>query len=352
VKFAALALLLLSALARAEDPPVAISVTPSASQVRAGDQLVLAVVLDHGPGMHTWPSAEQDALPAEIASFAVHTEVNLVRPPDWVAAIGPVQWPATRPATMPDLTTGEGTVEIPTFQGRAIAYVPVLVAPRAEPGRGELQVRVRFQACDDAACYAPETREIAVPVAVGGGSAGEPPDSAIFREFDAGVFATMSGPRPDAGREVRIGAFGVNLFTVDPEGSLGLAVMMVVAALGGFVLNLTPCVLPVIPLKVMGLSRAAATRARCFALGGAMSLGVVAFWLGIGLLVGVFGVLSGTGQLMGVWWVALALGIFIAGMGIAMMGAATPSLPAFVYRLNPGQETLAGSFLFGLMTAS
>jgi len=348
VKSAPVALLLLACLAHAGEPPVAVSVASSSSQVRAGDQLVLAVVLDHRDGMHTWPAADHDALPPEIASFAIHTEIGIVQPPGWVEAVGPIQWPATKAATMPDLATGEGTVQIPTYQGRAIAYVPLLVKAVAEPARYEVRVRVRFQACDDSACYAPETLEIGVPVAVGT-TATDPAAPDLFASFDASVFAEMSGPAVD--RRVRIGAFGVHLFSVDPEGPLGLVIMMLVAALGGFVLNLTPCVLPVIPLKVMGLSRAAASRARCVALGGSMSLGVVAFWVAIGLLVGVFGVLAGTGQLMGVWWVALALGLFIVAMGVAMMGTVTLRLPALVYRINPRQETLPGSFLFGAMTA-
>jgi len=351
VRSASVLLLLLAGVTHAGDPPVLVSVTPSSSQVRAGDQIVLAVALDHRDGMHTWPAAAQDALPPEVASFAIHTEIGIVDPPGWVESVGPVQWPETRASTMPDLATGEGSIEIPTYRGRAVAYVPLLVKAGAQPARTDVLVRVRFQACDDSACYAPETRRIAVPVTVGATSGSATTKSDLFADFDAGVFASMSGSAPEEDGRVRIGAFGVHLFSVDPEGPLGLALMMFVAALGGFVLNLTPCVLPVIPLKVMGLSRTAATRARCLALGAAMSLGVVAFWLGVGLLVGVFGVLAGTGQLLGVWWVTLALGLFIAVMGVAMMGSSALRLPAFVYRINPGQETLAGSFAFGAMTA-
>ena len=44
---------------------------------------------------------------------------------------------------------------------------------------------------------------------------------------------------------------------VDVGSGGGFVLLLLVAALGGALLNFTPCVLPVIPLKIMGLSSAA-----------------------------------------------------------------------------------------------
>ena len=135
---------------------------------------------------------------------------------------------------------------------------------------------------------------------------------------------------------------------------VGLLAALALAFLGGILLNLMPCVLPVLSLKVLGLVRhAQAGRHRAFAHGLVFSAGVlVSFWAIAGLLIG----LRAGGQMLGwgfqfqsPWLVTLAamlfflvglnlFGVFEIGTGAAAAGA----------RLS-GREGWAGSFLSGLL---
>lgn len=345
----------------AQAGPVRVEAVPMYSTVAPGDQLAIAVVLDHAEGYHTWPG--QEVLPAEIARFALRTEIEVVGAGEWVGVVGPVQWPEPKPAAVPDPSGTGGTVSAPVYSGRAIAYVPVVVAAEASPGRARLELRVFYQACDELVCYAPE--EVTVPVEVEvvarGSALPEPAQPELFAAFDARVWADLGGGDRGAARGgSRSGvagpagiATGVGRLRlpVDPGGSAALVVVTLVSMLGGLLLNLTPCVLPMIPLKVMALSRAAEHRSRALWLGMMMSLGVVGFWLAIGAAVAFVATFHGPSQLFGLWWFTLGVGLFIGAMAIGLIGAFTIRLPAAVYALNPRQDTATGSIMFGVLTA-
>ncbi|MBK7405223.1 MAG: thioredoxin family protein [Phycisphaerales bacterium] len=128
-------------------------------------------------------------------------------------------------------------------------------------------------------------------------------------------------------------------------------VLGLVGVVGGFVLNLTPCVLPVIPIKVLTISKHAGHPRRSAYLGAWMSLGVVAFWSGIGLPVALFASVTDPSRIFGVWWVTLGIGVLIGVMGVGIMGAFSISLPQKAYALSPKADSAWGSFLFGVMTA-
>ena len=144
-----------------------------------------------------------------------------------------------------------------------------------------------------------------------------PADPAIFGAFDPTVFGTA----PDGGSVVDVprgpvtfGVFGRS-FSIDPDGPLGLTFLLLVAALGGFLLNLTPCVLPVIPLKIMGMSRAAGQHhpRRMLLLGTTMSLGVIGFWLAIGGAIAFVSGFDAISSLFQTSWFSFVVGAFVAG---------------------------------------
>ncbi len=148
-----------------------------------------------------------------------------------------------------------------------------------------------------------------------------------------------------------VDAFGLFNWRLNPTGALGFLLLLVVAALGGLLLNFTPCVLPVIPIKIMSISQTGASWRRSFTLGLAMSLGVVAFWLLLGgLIAGVAG-FTAANQLFQYPLFTLGVGVFIAVMAVGMTGLFSVTLPQSVYKYNPGKDTLGGSFMFGILTA-
>ena len=122
----------------------------------------------------------------------------------------------------------------------------------------------RYQAYDDKTCFIPQLAEASVPIEVV--KAGTPVEKSTRPEFKAAVGqATSSGPPPEATGSlwlVFLGAFG-----------------------GGVILNIMPCVLPVISLKVFGFMRQAGEgRRRVFLMGLVYAAGIMASFLALAIV--------------------------------------------------------------------
>lgn len=100
--------------------------------------------------------------------------------------------------------------------------------------------------------------------------------------------------------------------------SRGLWSMLLFIFLGGIALNLTPCVLPLIPinLAIIGAGAQAKSRARGFMLGGVYGLGMALTYGALGIIV----VLTGTtfGTLNASPWFNLIIGIVFVLLALAM----------------------------------
>jgi len=150
-------------------------------------------------------------------------------------------------------------------------------------------------------------------------------------------------------RNVKFDLFGWN-FYINTSG-LGLVLLLITAAFGGLLLNFTPCVLPLIPIKIISLSHVAKNRQQCFLLGLAMFLGVLIFWIVLGAMIALFSGFSTTNQLFQYPPFTLLIGIIIGVMATGMFGFFSMKLPGFMYMINPEQDTLHGSFGLGILAA-
>ncbi|MBC7771546.1 MAG: thioredoxin family protein, partial [Pyrinomonadaceae bacterium] len=141
--------------------------------------------------------------------------------------------------------------------------------------------------------------------------------------------------------------------SLNPNSAVGITVLLLISVLGGVILNLTPCVLPVIPIKVLTLSQhAGGSRSKALKLGIWMALGVIAFWMMIGIPMAFFSsALDPSRIIFGTWWVTLSIGLVITAMGFGIMGLFAINLPQSVYMVNPKADSPSGSFMFGIMTA-
>lgn len=333
------------------DNPVSIALERSAGSVRPGDQLVLAVVFDHAENWHI--NLDEPVVPPEMGGFV--PSPTTIRPePVEGLSYGRIQWPAPYTAKVDFLFTGT-PIDYQVYAGRAVAFVPVRVADDATPGERTVTVRVGFQACDDSVCLQPEVVDRTVVVTVDAAAEpGSPPD--LFAGFDPSVFADAGAWGEGALAPVDAGAPKskfLGLVDLPGPGTLGGVLgLALFAAVGGFVLNLTPCVLPVIPIKVMTISHhAGESRARALTLGLWMAAGVVAFWLGIGIPVAFLATVTDPSIIFGIWWVTLGIGVLILVMGIGIMGLFQITLPQQIYAVNPKADSPHGSFMFGVMTA-
>jgi thiol:disulfide interchange protein DsbD len=129
-----------------------------------------------------------------------------------------------------------------------------------------------------------------------------------------------------------------------------MAAVLVLAAAGGCLLNLTPCVLPLIPVKIISLSHGA-DPGRARLLGACTFAGVLLFWAGLGAGVSPAGGFTSTHQLFQYPAFTIGVGAVIALMAIGSFGAFAVRLPAWLYAVSPRQDTAAGALGLGVLTA-
>jgi thiol:disulfide interchange protein len=368
---------------------VEVSAKASKAAVAPGEQFAIAVIFDHEEGWHI--HTNEPVVPADVAFMAIKTEVIPKAPLG--LEFWPVQWPASHAIQMQSFTGGSFEYEV--FDGRAIAYLPLrLPADSPAGGTADIELEIRYQACDDKTCLQPVELTLTVKVMVVEEAEGSAAKDADFAGFAVKVFGEqpevlteellqkLLNPEDDDPSSGTVGPReGESEASSDPasRGSAGssagaagapaaasndqdlgfgvrialtVPLVLLFGLIGGFVLNLTPCVLPVIPLKIMGLSQAAAgSRGRCLFLGAMSAAGILAFWVFIGFLIAGVKVIPAVSSLFANPWFGLGIGAFIAIMALGMMGAYTLQLPQSVYRVTPKHDTAAGSFLFGIMTA-
>lgn len=333
------------------------AVAVSQAKATAGADVPIAITFRLASGYHIWtrPGPVGDGY-AEF-SGAIRTEVTLN--PDGEGKSRPVagiefnaafmQWPEVH-GVKADL--GDGPMNYAVYEGNFAVFVPISIARDAKPGLIEIPITVDFQACNDVGCSAPATAELKATIEIVADAAAVGDTVAagsVFTPFDPAVYARIrAGDGPSELLEFNL--FDLR-FSIDPTGA-GFLLLLAIAAAGGLLLNFTPCVLPVIPLKIMGLSQAAqGNRSKCFSLGFVMSLGVVAFWMALGLAIATIKGFETTNQLFQKPEFTIGVGIVIAVMAVGMAGFFSMKLPDWIYMVEAKHDSYTGSFLFGIMTA-
>lgn len=261
--------------------------------------------------------------------------------------------------------------------------VALAIAPDAAPGDYAVPVSLRYQACDERMCYIPATARLEIPVRVA------PPEQALrlgdTTRFDRMVFTavtagdpTDSAPAPaapaaidDADVLARLDRFTVAATAggyLDEEAFVafirraetgeaepgwfdgrGPLAILALILIGGLALNLTPCVLPMIPinLAIIGAGARAGSRLRGFSLGSAYGLAMAVVYGVLGLVViltaGTFGTINASP------WFNLGIAALFVVLGLAMFDVLTIDFSRFQSRFA-GPSSGRGSFLlaFGM----
>ncbi len=189
---------------------------------------------------------------------------------------------------------------------------------------------VAYQGCDASMCFMPQRHVIAAE-----GAASAPQEQAVVARAEGGAW--LEGVR-EKGRVIGYkgasafvaaldgiegaapaGGSGLGTFARDPAAFLkrhGILWTFLIVLVGGVLLNLTPCVLPMIPVN-LGIIGAASGGRRGFLLGLAYGVGIAIVYGVLGVVAvlagGVFGALQGSpifnGVIAGVF-VLLGLALF------------------------------------------
>jgi suppressor for copper-sensitivity B len=308
----------------------------SVDRAHPGDRAVLAVIVDIKDGYHINADASQIQPFEDFKPYP--TKVQVVAATEGLT-IETARFPKAVPVSV-DYASGA----LMSFIGRSIFYLPMKLDDRIKPGFVALDIEVEYQACSDRFCLFPEKKLLTATLAVAdSGTAVSRINAAHFAGLETGTGESKSG-------QIAFRFFGWE-FSVDPTWGFGRILLLITAAFGGLLLNFTPCVLPLIPIKIIGLSHAAADRKRCFLLGLAMALGVLAFWIGLGILIARVSEFSATNQLFQYPIFTILVGGIIGIMALGVFGFFSIQLPRFIYMINPRQNSLKGSFALGILAA-
>ena len=311
-----------------------------------------------------------------LEDFLIPT-VLTVEPPAGIALEG-LAWPE------PVMLEQQGAEQpLAVFEEAFAIGVALAIDPDLAPGDYEVPASLRYQACDERMCYIPATARLSFQVRVAPGDqartvtrtelfermaftaagAADPPGAALppapAEPVDEGdalarlerftVAATTGGylneeqfiefiRRAESG-EAEQGWF---------EGRGPMAILALIL-IGGIALNLTPCVLPMIPinLAIIGAGARAGSRLRGFSLGSAYGLAMALVYGVLGLVViltaGTFGTINASP------WFNLGIALLFVVLTLAMFDIITIDFSRFQGRLASGPSG-RGSFLlaFGM----
>lgn len=308
----------------------------SVDRTRPGSRVVLAVIFDIAKDFHINADKSQIIPVKDLILFP--TRVQVIEASEGITVEAP-QFPQAHPLKV-DFTNKN----MMFFTGQAIVFLPMKIDEKVKPGFLHLKVQIGYQACDAQTCLLPKKAVVEETLQVV--ESGQEP-----LEINKELFAGFNAAQTDVSR----GAVGFDLFgwrfSVNVSSWFGKILLTLTAVLGGVLLNFTPCVLPIIPIKIISLSTAAENRKRCFILGLTMSLGILVFWLILGMMVALVSGFTAANQLFQYPVFTILIGGIIAVMAVGMCGLFSVRLPGFIYMINPRQDSLQGSFGLGILTA-
>ena len=308
---------------------------------RAGSTARVALRVSVPEGLHTQSNKPRDPL-------LIPTTLKVDAPAG--VTVEEIVWPPPI-----DLKQVTGDTPLAVFEREFLVGAKLSIAENVASGELHVPGKLRYQACDVNLCYPPATADVDWVVPVVPAAAAAKPDPAQAKLFAGIAFGTGEKPAPESTQSpapspaiapparddasllddfavaaVNGGYMGTSEFLgfirdaeagVKPRGMFegrGPLAILLLVLIGGLALNLTPCVLPMIPinLAIIGAGAQAQSRGRGFLLGSAYG-GAMAFVYGVlGLVViltaGTFGTINSSP------WFNLGIAILFVVLGLAM----------------------------------
>lgn len=374
---------------------VTANLLPSKTAIVPGQPMEVGLLLEMAPGWHSYWEYSGDA--------GLPTKITWTLPEGFTA--GPIQWPA------PHLMIEPGDIWTYGYGDKVLLITTIVPPPNLPTGKPvTLRAKASWLVCKDMCIPGSAGLELTLPVADTPADA----NGLIFNEFraqlpsaspppfdlkwtkNANVWnlaisglppGTKTGLFPIPATDQTVGhpsESGSGQFHIETDGSFrgvlavgeganrkswfvesvtpppaapkqGLWLALFYGFLGGLILNLMPCVLPVISLKIFGfLKQAGKSPRKIFAHGLAFVAGIFAWLLGLGLLV----VILKSGGTEVTWafqfqnpWFNIAIGSVVFVFALNLFGVFEIILPG---RASTALESassssgLGGSFFQGV----
>ena len=357
------------ALAQLGRPKATVAPLTEHSGVKAGDTARVALKVSLPEGLHTQSNKPRDPL-------LIPTELTIDAPAG--VTVKEIVWP---PST--DLKQQGQDQPLAVFEQTFAIGVQLAIAPGTGAGKVAVPAHLHYQACDANLCYAPATANVEWTIDIVAGTIataasdpifatiafgkGETPDGrpAVSSAAATATASTAAAPAASGDGIAQLDGFTVlstptcGYCTADEfvtfihnaesgvkergmfEGR-GPIMILVLVLIGGLALNLTPCVLPMIPinLAIIGAGAQAGSRSRGFLLGTAYGAAMALVYGVIGLVViltaGTFGTINSSP------WFNLGIAILFVVLGLAMFDVLIIDFSK--YSANIGTSSSRGSF--------
>ncbi|MDO8835143.1 MAG: thioredoxin family protein [Vicinamibacterales bacterium] len=374
---AALVLLASNAgLAQLQRPKAVTTPYVDATGAPAGSTVRVALGVTLPDNLHVQSNTPSD--PSLIAT------VLTIEPPAGVT-VDEIAYPPSKPFNQAGLDQ-----PLSVFEHEFVVGARLSIAASAAPGDLVLPGRLRYQACNDLMCFAPATVDVQwtlTIVAPGTAVTAQHPgvfSRVLFGQGANPVSQAGAGAAPAAGLapaatagdlaaldNFTIVATAGGYLNVDDflsfvrdaesgttsqgpfEGQGPLAIILIVL-LGGMALNLTPCVLPMIPinLAIIGAGAQAGSRGRGFLLGSSYGAAMALVYGVLGLIViltaGTFGTINASP-----WFNAAIAAVFVV-LALAMFDVIEIDFSRFSAKIGTGgakKGSVGLAFFMGAVAA-
>jgi thiol:disulfide interchange protein len=332
----------------------------------------------------------------------LHVQSDRPRDPSLIPTVLTVETPAGVRVTNliypepSDFTLEGETTPLAVFDNEFVVGAELQLDASVVPGDLMVPGRLRYQACDDKVCFQPRTERFEWQVrVVPAGRVVTSSSSAVFEQLSAGrktgppvdplpfpgTPGTPGAPTaPAAPLDENAAVAKLENFTLlgstggyvgssdflqfisDAEQGVasrglfdgrGPFAILLIILVGGLALNLTPCVLPMIPinLAIIGAGAQAGTRRRGFLLGSTYGAAMAVVYGVLGLIViltaGTFGTINSSP------WFNLGIAVLFVALGLAMFDVIDIDFSRYSSRLqNPAQRGTFGlAFVMGAVAA-
>ncbi len=332
-----------------------------------------------------------------VLDKALHVQSNTPSDPGFIPTVLTVDPPAG--VTVDELVYPAATAlrqfgqpePLSVYGHDFVIGVQVTLAPNVAPGTLVISARLRYQACNDTVCFRPLTEAVPWIVEV------VPASAAVTRQhvdvfkgiaFGKGIKpparteeATPVVPAPVSAGAGADGVAALDKFTLQlatggylgtndfltfikdaesgtkPSGlfdNRGPLAILLIVLVGGLALNLTPCVLPMIPinLAIIGAGAKAGSRSRGFLLGASYGAAMAVVYGVLGLVViltaGTFGGINSSP------WFNLSIAVLFVALGLAMFDVLMIDFSKFSTAFQPTstqQGSVALAFTMGSVAA-
>jgi suppressor for copper-sensitivity B len=243
-----------------------------------------------------------------------------------------------------------GNLVIETHHDQVTWHAPIEIGSGVAPETLEIEGLVRVQPCSPNHCLPPQ--EVPFTAVLGRDEASLAETPTVLAPGDAD--AQQAAGRPaQTSRSTAIEPGTLEIVAANQSKQTSLAMVMGLGFLGGLILNLMPCVLPVIGLKILSfVHQAGQSRRQALVLNIWYSLGLLSVFLVLASLA-VF-VSLGWGQLFSFAGFNVALAAIVFTMSLSLLGVWEIPIPGFFGSGKANdlsqREGAVGAFCKGVLT--